>query len=150
MLRLIGLCVIAGMMLTPVLAQDRTEDGRYQLEKTDDGYLRLDTRTGAVSHCRGTGGDWACRSVADDRAALEAEIDRLSGEIAVLRKRVDEDAGSDEPIFDLPSREEVDELMDFMEDVMERFNEMADRLNEEFNRPKPTIPPEKIPEPDKT
>ena len=53
------------------------EIGRYALSPVADGVIRLDTRTGAVSTCSNTGAGWACYSVPDERAALDAEIGRL-------------------------------------------------------------------------
>jgi hypothetical protein len=54
-----------------------TENGRYALSPVSDGVVRLDTRTGAVSTCSNSGAGWACYTVPDERAALDAEIGRL-------------------------------------------------------------------------
>jgi hypothetical protein len=63
------------------------ENGRYTLSATDNGYLRLDTRTGAVSICTPKGG-WTCRVVPDERAALDQEIGRLQGDIDKLKTQL--------------------------------------------------------------
>jgi hypothetical protein len=39
-------------------------------------------RPGQVSFCRERESNWTCETVADDRAALEAEIKRLNDRIA--------------------------------------------------------------------
>jgi hypothetical protein len=57
-----------------------TENGRYALSPVADGVVRLDTRTGAVSTCSSAGAGWACYSVPDERAALDAEIGRLQAD----------------------------------------------------------------------
>src|SRR6202521_6148971 len=57
-----------------------TEIGRYALSPVTDGVIRLDTRTGAVSTCANTGTGWACYTVPDERAALDAEIGRLQAD----------------------------------------------------------------------
>jgi regulator of replication initiation timing len=57
-----------------------TENGRYTLTPVPDGLLRLDTRTGASSICADKGKGWACLTMPDERAALDAEIGRLSRE----------------------------------------------------------------------
>jgi hypothetical protein len=57
-----------------------TENGRYALSPVTDGIIRLDTRTGAVSTCSNAGTGWACYSVPDERAALDAEIGRLQAD----------------------------------------------------------------------
>jgi hypothetical protein len=63
------------------------ENGRYTLSATDNGYLRLDTRTGAVSICTSKGG-WTCRVVPDERAALDQEIGRLQSDIDKLKTQL--------------------------------------------------------------
>ena len=57
-----------------------TENGRYALSPIADGVIRLDTRTGAVATCNSAGAGWACYSMPDERAALDAEIGRLQAE----------------------------------------------------------------------
>jgi len=57
-----------------------TENGRYALSPVPDGVVRLDTRTGAVSTCSNSGAGWACYTVPDERAALDAEIARLQAD----------------------------------------------------------------------
>ena len=66
--------------------------GRFTMTPAPGGFLRLDTRTGAVSLCAVAGESVACRAAADDREALSQEIDRLSNENAALKARAD--AGS--------------------------------------------------------
>jgi hypothetical protein len=80
--------VIAAMTLISGLSIDRAaaqsmpdaENGRYSLSSVADGVVRLDTRTGAVSTCSNAGAGWACYSVPDERAALDAEIGRLQAD----------------------------------------------------------------------
>ncbi|MBN9603005.1 MAG: hypothetical protein J0G33_08740 [Afipia felis] len=63
------------------------ENGRYTLSATDNGYLRLDTRTGAVSICTRKGG-WTCRVVPDERAALDQEIGHLQEQVDALKAQL--------------------------------------------------------------
>src|SRR5687767_12917657 len=67
------------------LAQDAE---RYQLERTDQGYVRMDTRTGEMSICEERSGQLVCRLAADERAAFQDEIDRLSESLSSLEGRV--------------------------------------------------------------
>ena len=53
------------------------EDNRYQFNRVEDGYLRLDLKTGQVSLCSRRAVGWACQTVPDDRAAFDGEIARL-------------------------------------------------------------------------
>jgi hypothetical protein len=74
----------------PAAAQGAPEsdNGRFSFKEVPDGILRLDSRTGQVSLC-GRITEWACRTLADDRAALESEIGRLLDENAALRKQLE-------------------------------------------------------------
>lgn len=145
----IAVVLMATILAFPVLAQTPSEGGRFVLEKTEDGYLRLDRQTGDMSVCRNEDGTWACRAVADDRAAFEDEIERLGGEIAALRDDLERARKSNENSVELPSREDLDEMMGFMEDAFTRFKGMVDRLNRE-----PLTPPAPVPDdpstPDRT
>ncbi len=63
------------------------ENGRFTLSPVPEGFLRLDTRTGAVSTCSNRGG-WACRLVPDERTALDAEIGRLQADNRKLKEQL--------------------------------------------------------------
>src|SRR5580693_9110834 len=65
-----------------------SENGRYALSPVADGVIRLDTRTGAVSICSNSGAGWACYTVPDERAALDAEIGRLQADNEKLRAQL--------------------------------------------------------------
>jgi hypothetical protein len=84
---------VAGYALlwTPACAQGPApdnDDSRFSFYRTDDGYLRLDGRTGQVSLCARRPVGWLCQAVPEERAALEAEIARLQGDNAALKKEV--------------------------------------------------------------
>ncbi len=88
MIRFILALTIAGALSAPLACAQtaETEDNRYQFNRIEDGYLRLDVRTGQVSLCSRHAIGWACVAVADDRAAFDGEIARLQGENAALKK----------------------------------------------------------------
>ena len=135
-----------------------TENGRYALSPVADGVLRLDTRTGAVSTCTNTGTGWACYTVPDERAALDAEIGRLQADNeklkAELAAREPTVTGKiDEPLpktdslkkpepkvadgerkieIPLPSDRDMDRMMSFLEQAWRRLVEMADRMQKDI------------------
>jgi hypothetical protein len=138
-------------------AQSRpdTENGRYALSTTADGVLRLDTRTGTVSTCNNnSGAGWACYAIPDERAALDAEIGRLQTENEKLKAELAQRDSSttgktdealpksdslkkDEPKvaeggrrieIPLPSDQDVDRVMSFLERAWRRLVEMANRV----------------------
>jgi hypothetical protein len=69
----------------PALADEATPDsegGRYVFSKQANGFLRLDSRSGAVSLCTEQPVGWACLTAPEDRAVFETEIARLQSENA--------------------------------------------------------------------
>jgi hypothetical protein len=114
------------------------EDSRYSFHRVDDGYLRLDGRSGQVSICGRRPSGWQCQAVPDERAALEAEIARLQGDNVNLKKEllarnlplpggakvVDPPSRRGEPALNLPSDAELDQIMTFMGKVWKRMVEM--------------------------
>ena len=73
----------------PTLADDPLPDaagGRYTFNKTADGVVRLDTKTGEVALCSQRTVGWACQVAPEDRAAYESDIARLRGENAALKQ----------------------------------------------------------------
>jgi hypothetical protein len=77
-LGLLGLTIAAG-------SAQETGTGRYAVEPSVDGFIRLDTETGAMSHCTRRDGVWRCETLAEDKAAVEA----LTDEVRALNERVD-------------------------------------------------------------
>jgi hypothetical protein len=73
---------------SPQGAEPENEDSRFSFYRADDGYLRLDGRTGQVSLCTRREVGWLCRALPEERAAFEAETARLQGENAALKKEV--------------------------------------------------------------
>jgi hypothetical protein len=63
-----------------------SDDVRYSYHRVDNGFLRLDTRSGEVSLCSAGAGRWSCVALPDDRRALEDEIARLQRDNAALKK----------------------------------------------------------------
>jgi hypothetical protein len=90
-MRMIAAVLLLGLAAgtAPAAAQSAAEgdNGRFAFKEVPDGLLRLDSRTGQVSLCSRVS-EWACRTLADDRAALESEIGRLLDENVALRKEL--------------------------------------------------------------
>ena len=134
-----------------------TENGRYALSQAADGVVRLDTRTGAVSTCSNSGSGWACYAVPDERKAMDEEIGRLQAENEKLKAQL----ASREPVpggkvdealpksdrqaapktaegerkieIPLPSDQDVDRLMSFLERAWRKLIDMANRVQKDVS-----------------
>src|ERR1700681_1979420 len=73
---------------SPQGTQPENEDSRFSFFRADDGYLRLDGRSGQVSICTRRQAGWLCQALPEERAAFEAEIARLQRDNAALKKEV--------------------------------------------------------------
>ena len=103
-------------------------EGRYRMEKTDGGFVRLDTATGEVSLCREQEGQIVCRMAADERAAFEKELDLLTKRVEALEKGGATGETAAKP--SLPTDEEIDRTMTIMEKMMQRFMGIVKNLEE--------------------
>jgi hypothetical protein len=149
--------VCCGLGAAAAQTMPDTENGRYALSPVTDGVIRLDTRTGAVSTCNNTGAGWACYSVPDERAALDAEIGRLQADNEKLKAqlaareptvtgKVDEPLPKSDSLkkpgpklaegerkieIPLPSDRDMDRVMSFLEQAWRRLLEMANRVQKD-------------------
>ncbi len=72
------------LLLSLLAGASAAEPDRYRLEKTPNGYVRMDTRTGEMSICQEKWGELVCRMAADERTAVHNEIERLQTELKAL------------------------------------------------------------------
>tara|TARA_Y100000815_G_scaffold155939_1_gene141661 strand:+ start:609 stop:1076 length:468 start_codon:yes stop_codon:yes gene_type:complete len=135
---LIAGCALGFVTVLPASAQDTTASGRYVLEKTDDGLVRLDTLTGELSVCEERSGQVICKLPADERRAVNEHIADLEGRIAALEARVEAleagrngSGGSNA----LPSDEELDEAFNMMEKFIYRFFDVFKDLDKRKDTP---------------
>jgi hypothetical protein len=112
--------------------------GRFTMHPADGGVLRLDTQTGVISMCRQAGGSWSCTMMPDDRAAVTDEIERLkaeNGELKTAVKRLEEmngvpaeGTGKPRVGMQLPSEEEVDKALDYVQRMIKKFKDKIKEL----------------------
>ncbi len=84
----VAACALLGAPACAQGAQPENEDSRFSFYRADDGYLRLDGRTGQVSLCTRRAVGWLCQVLPEERAAFEAEVARLQLENAALKQEV--------------------------------------------------------------
>ena len=72
-------------MSAPSFAQDAE---RYRLERTENGFVRMDVRTGEMSFCEERRGELVCRPGGDARIAGVDRIQELNRKIDQLEERI--------------------------------------------------------------
>lgn len=135
--------------VSAAFADDRPDDGkgRYQLSPVDGGVMRLDRETGAVSMCAKKGDAWTCDAVEDrakasDAAKLEQENRDLKARIRTLEDQAAALPGAIEPPApkaQLPTEEEVDKALDYVENIFKKFRDRIRKYESEI--PPPPLPP---------
>jgi hypothetical protein len=146
--------VIAALCLAiPARADDAPPDtagGRYIFSKIADGFVRLDTQTGAVAQCSQREVGWACQAAPEDRAVLENEIARLRTENTALKRDIlsrglplppgampeppsAQNGGpqSSVPNLRLPNDADIDRMMAFVGRVWHRFVDAIQRAQKQ-------------------
>jgi hypothetical protein len=115
------------------------DEARYQLEKTVDGYVRLDKLTGDMSICKDQSGQLVCRAAADDRNSLADEIGRIDSRLAAIEKKLESGGASGlSSGNELPTEEEFEKTMGYMEKFFRRFMGIVRDMNESENGPQRT------------
>lgn len=130
---------LCGLAALPAAAE---EAERYRLERTDDGYVRLDTTTGAMTLCREADGRLVCAPASQETGAA-SEIESLRERLRLLEGRVGA-LESGAPVAGLPPEEEFERGIGYME----RFFRMFMGLVKEFED-EPRAAPQR-PAPDRT
>jgi hypothetical protein len=146
-----AIAIAAVILIGPACADEAAPDsegGRYVFSKQANGFLRLDTRSGAVSLCSAQPVGWACQTAPEDRAVLENEIARLQSENAALKKVLlthglslppgmapEAPGAANEPTLRLPSDADIDRAMAFVGQVWQRFMDALARAQKQvFNK----------------
>ncbi|UWU77612.1 hypothetical protein N2603_03825 [Bradyrhizobium huanghuaihaiense] len=152
-----ALMVVSGSLVAAQSAPDG-ENGRYTMTPIPEGVLRLDTRTGTMSTCTRNGTGWACYAVPDERAAFDAEIGRLQAEVEKLKGqlaagptvsgKIEEALPKSDPLkkaepkvaegdrkieIPLPSDQDLDRVMSFLEKAWRRLIDMANRVQKDVS-----------------
>jgi len=141
---LLAASLAAMLIVSPVSTATAAEnDGRFTMTPTDDGFLRLDSQSGAVSLCARSSNGWSCKPVDNDHlashdkmAALAKENDVLKREVDELRRALDSQIGNGARKglgpkgFKIPSDEDVDKFMTFLERLARKFRGMVNDLKE--------------------
>jgi hypothetical protein len=140
---ILGALYLAGIGVAAAAEPD-SENGRYTFTPSGDGMVRLDTRTGTVSNCSNSSAGWACYAVPDERKALDEEIGRLQAENEKFKtqlaarepakgadKQADVADGQRKIEIPLPSDQDMDRVMSFLQRAWKRLVEMANQVQKD-------------------
>lgn len=123
------------------------DTGNFRLEKSANGYVRMDTRTGQMSICEEKWGELVCRMAADERTAVQDELERLQTEIGELESRLAGLAALQDRVAKLenslaariektlPTEEEFNKTMSYMERFFRGFIGIVKELEGENSTP---------------
>lgn len=119
-----------GFLASSAYAQD---NGRYRIEGTETGYVRLDTRTGALSVCNEQQGQLICKMATEDREAYENDISDLQDRVKKLEDKLAavESGAASATSSKLPSEAEFEQSLGYMERFMRRFMDVAKSFDSE-------------------
>jgi hypothetical protein len=155
-MRVAAIATVSLALLIPVASAQPVSsergDIRFTFHRADDGYLRLDGRSGQVSLCNRRASGWQCQLVPDERLAFEAEIARLQSENVALKKELVDlgqpaegvrsdlrNPGSASPKssgqrLQVPDEAELDRAMNFLERIWRRVVEMIVSVQRDIQR----------------
>lgn len=159
--RLWLVATLVAVFATPASAASE-EAGRFSMQPTEGGVIRLDRETGAMSFCTGKDGAWACKDMAVQETELKKRVEELEGEKRALEaeKRLRDGPGHDSPLggpvakapepgdtvppappgdLPVPNERDVDKLFDYVEGMVKKFKERIDRLEREAKK-QPDVP----------
>ncbi len=116
------------------------ETGRFTMLETKDGIIRLDKQTGTMFTCTNTDSGWSCKPMSTQGLSSEPDnetLSRLKKENLDLKQRLEDlEQGQDHKPsksrekLNLPSDEEVDQAIEYIEKMIRKFKGSMDRLKE--------------------
>lgn len=122
---LTGLALVWGMSPSP--AQDMQ---RYSMEKTEAGIIRLDRQTGEFSLCKEQAGKVECAETKPAQLSNDERVILLEKQVADLTARIAKLEKSGVANGTLPSEEEFEKGLSYMERFMRSFMGVAKSLDE--------------------
>lgn len=136
---LIATSAIAALGLGAASVASQEQQGRFVMSPAENGFVRLDTETGAMSLCSRRNGKWVCELMEDEAKALRDEVERLRAEVKRLEQqlalagREPGEAPSERPgtRLELPTEEEVDKALDYFENIIRKFRDRIQKFDEE-------------------
>lgn len=137
---ILALPTIAAVGLGAAGAASQERQGRYVMSPAENGFIRLDTETGAMSFCGRRDDKLVCEPMEDEAKALREEVERLRAQVRRLEEQAalagrspGEPPSGERPgrKLELPSEEEVDKALDYMESIFRKFRDRIRQFEQE-------------------
>ncbi len=128
------ICAVGISVAVSLTGTAFAQESRYVMERSDNGFVRLDTFTGELSVCTINEGQLVCRMAADERRVLEEQIDALEEKLTFMALTLEE--RGIEPQNNLPDEAELDRTFDVMEKLMRRFMGVIEDFDGKTNKQK--------------
>jgi hypothetical protein len=138
--------VASAFLISALPAAATAQDAdRYTMEKSANGYVRMDRRTGEMSICEERSGQLVCKLAADERSAFQDEVDRLQDRLSGVEKRVAEleTASRLNPEAVLPTDEDFEKSLGYMERFFRRFMDIVRDFDQDWRKGEPDAEPQK-------
>lgn len=88
MRRFLMLCALFAVTAPGAVADEAA--GRYGIAPAPDGFTRLDTATGVITHCGVKDGAWACDRLTENPTDVERRLDALADTVRHLSEGLSE------------------------------------------------------------
>jgi hypothetical protein len=118
-MKLRNLAVCGLVFISFLLTATASQAGRFELKKVENGFLRLDTKTGIVAFCSRKNDVWQCSDIDDDTRQYRLQLEKLKAENRQLKKQMTDNKSLLKRA--LPSDKQLDKVLDSFEKMMRRF-----------------------------
>jgi hypothetical protein len=144
-MQLKGLVASAFLISALPFAATAQDADRFTMEKSTNGYVRMDRKTGEMSICEERSGQLVCKLAADERSAFQDEVDRLQARLSGLEKRIAEleTASRLNPQAVLPTEEDFEKSLGYMERFFRRFMDIVRDFDQDWRKGEPDPEPQK-------
>ena len=116
-MRTLLILIFLALACTSVLAQ--VPDGRRRMYPTQDGFLEIDSRSGAITECKRTPDGYRCERVTEGDALLK-EDSGSQAQAPITPRQPPIRSPSTKP-----TNEEVDRALEIMERFLRRFMDIV-------------------------
>lgn len=117
-----------------IAEQATSTTGRYQIAPDEDGFVRLDTRTGTLTHCKKRETVWHCEILDEDRPEIDRDIQSLREAAVALNAelgRLNERLGAIEESLDatgVPPPAKIDPAIVDREEALDQAPSLTERI----------------------